>query len=308
MISKEEILSKITPKNDIIFKKIFGSKGNEEILKDFLESILDIKIEFLTVEVGTELLPEFLDKKLSGLDVRAKLNNGTFVNIEVQTNMYGYSDKRNLAYWSKAYLEQFKSGDDYSKANKTICIWILDGEVFDIPGYHSTWKIGEGEIGITEHFDDFEIHVIELKKFRQENIIKPKKKEFWLWFIDHTKKELVEMSYSLEEIRKAKAEYEKMLEGNDELRHLLIREKFAEWDRQYLAACAEEEGMEKGMEKGMKKGMEEGMEKGMEKGLKEGEKKAKLEMAKKMLKKCIDIETILEVTGLSKEEIEKISI
>ena len=35
MISKEEILSKITPKNDIIFKKIFGSKGNEEILKDF---------------------------------------------------------------------------------------------------------------------------------------------------------------------------------------------------------------------------------------------------------------------------------
>ena len=32
MVSKEEILSRITPKNDIVFKKIFGAKGNEGIL------------------------------------------------------------------------------------------------------------------------------------------------------------------------------------------------------------------------------------------------------------------------------------
>ena len=30
-------------KKDIVFKRIFGSKGNEAILKDFLESILDKK-------------------------------------------------------------------------------------------------------------------------------------------------------------------------------------------------------------------------------------------------------------------------
>ena len=50
MTSKEEILSKITPKNDLVFKKIFGAKGNEGILKSFLESILDINIESLVVE------------------------------------------------------------------------------------------------------------------------------------------------------------------------------------------------------------------------------------------------------------------
>ena len=37
--------SKVTPKNDIVFKRIFGAKGNEEILKDFLEAILNIKID-----------------------------------------------------------------------------------------------------------------------------------------------------------------------------------------------------------------------------------------------------------------------
>ena len=37
MISSEAIKNGITPKNDIIFKRIFGHKGNEEILKDLLE-------------------------------------------------------------------------------------------------------------------------------------------------------------------------------------------------------------------------------------------------------------------------------
>ena len=57
----------ITPKKDIVFKKIFGSKGNEGILKDFLESILDLKIDSLTLDVGAELLPDFSDGKLSEL-------------------------------------------------------------------------------------------------------------------------------------------------------------------------------------------------------------------------------------------------
>ena len=63
----------ITPKNDIVFKKIFGSKGNEEILKDFLESILDIKIDLLTLDLATELLPEFYEGKQTRVDVRSTL-------------------------------------------------------------------------------------------------------------------------------------------------------------------------------------------------------------------------------------------
>lgn len=100
MISKEEILSKITPKHDVIFKKIFGSKGNEGILKSFLESVLDIKIALLTLDVETELLPDFGDGKVSRLDVITKLEDGTIVNIEIQTNMHEFSDKRELVYWS----------------------------------------------------------------------------------------------------------------------------------------------------------------------------------------------------------------
>ena len=41
-------------------------------------------------------------------------------------------------------------------------------------------------------------------------------------------------------------------------------------------------------------------------GIKEGERKNKLEVAKKMKAKNIDINTIIEVTELTKEEIEKL--
>lgn len=36
---KDSRKSSITPKHNLVFKRIFGEKGNEGILKDFLESI-----------------------------------------------------------------------------------------------------------------------------------------------------------------------------------------------------------------------------------------------------------------------------
>ncbi len=65
-----------------------------------------------------------------------------------------------------------------------------------------------------------------------------------------------------------------------------------------------EKGMEEGIEKGMEKGMEEGMEKGMEKGMEEGIMSERLRNAKAMKRMNIPLDTIIQVTGLSKEEID----
>ena len=50
----ENVERELTPKNDIIFKRLFGKKGNEEIVKDFLEAVLDIKIESVEIEADNE--------------------------------------------------------------------------------------------------------------------------------------------------------------------------------------------------------------------------------------------------------------
>ena len=56
----------------------------------------------------------------------------------------------------------------------------------------------------------------------------------------------------------------------------------------------------------MKDGFKQGMKKGMEKGIEKGIKEEKIKIAKKLLKLDMDIDFIVESTGLSKEEIESI--
>jgi len=55
-----------------------------------------------------------------------------------------------------------------------------------------------------------------------------------------------------------------------------------------------------------KEALKIGLEKGLKKGKREGKKEGKIEMAKLMKKKGEPIEKILEYTGLSEEEIEKL--
>ena len=52
-----------------------------------------------------------------------------------------------------------------------------------------------------------------------------------------------------------------------------------------------------------KKGKEEGIKEGIEKGKEEGRKNEKIETAKKLLKLKLSIKEIMEVTGLTEEEI-----
>ena len=68
-----------------------------------------------------------------------------------------------------------------------------------------------------------------------------------------------------------------------------------------------EKGIKQGMEKGIKQGMEKGIKQGMEKGMKQGMEKGmnlrSLEIARKMLAKGMDEASVMDMTGLTAEEI-----
>ena len=57
----------------------------------------------------------------------------------------------------------------------------------------------------------------------------------------------------------------------------------------------------------MKQGMEEGREQGIQQGIQQGKKENTVDIVKKMLKENMPIELIEKITGLSKEEIHKLS-
>ena len=79
---------------------------------------------------------------------------------------------------------------------------------------------------------------------------------------------------------------------------------------QFAADKGREEGLKKGLEEGKKEGREEGLKRGLEEGKKEGLKRGREEerklMASKLKAMGVPIDTIIESSGLTREEIEKL--
>ncbi|MBQ9658257.1 MAG: PD-(D/E)XK nuclease family transposase, partial [Clostridia bacterium] len=87
-IIKEEIaiIKKLNLKTDIIFRTFFSRKGNEYFLIDFLNALLNVEIKSIEIrdEVSLERLSTF--EKVGRLELQAKIDNGTIVNIEMQVS------------------------------------------------------------------------------------------------------------------------------------------------------------------------------------------------------------------------------
>ena len=75
------------------------------------------------------------------------------------------------------------------------------------------------------------------------------------------------------------------------------------WDSVSVERTLLDDRYQKGMEEGMEKGMEEGMKQGMAKGEEVGKSQRSIEIAKNMLTKGMDEATILEITGLTEDQI-----
>ena len=67
-----------------------------------------------------------------------------------------------------------------------------------------------------------------------------------------------------------------------------------------------DKGMKQGIEQGMKQGMQQGMQRGIEQGRAEGEKQGRYEVAQKLLAMGLPIESVLQATGLSKDDVKQL--
>ena len=267
--------------NDYIFKKIFSKKGNESILKDFLISVLDIPIQKVETRAEVSLERQIEENKLGRLDILAKLDDSTIVNIEVQIlNKYNFID-RTMYYWSGNYYNELRAGEDYKEVKKVIAINILDYEIFEEGPYHEIARIRR-DFKNKILTDKMELHFIQIPKFLKENRGTKTKLEQWMQFISQKDEKEVELAMKEnEEIKKANEEYEYLTGDEAERRLALLREE----------AIRDEKTMLKGSR---------------EEGIEIGKKENKIEIAKNMLEEGMDIKTISRLTKLTIEEIEKI--
>ena len=126
---EEENVKLLSPKIDVVFQALFGEVGNETITKDFIEAIIERKIEEVDLSKNIVLRRKNLEDKMGVLDVIAKIDDKEYVNIEMQVADKDNLIERILYYWARLYTRNIKRGEDYINLNKTIEVLIVDFEI-----------------------------------------------------------------------------------------------------------------------------------------------------------------------------------
>lgn len=286
--------------NDYIFKRTFGYTESGEVTKILLRDILQDNINSIELNNQTITEKELMDDKVGIMDIKAVLNGSTQCDIEMQVVNQHNIEKRILFYWARMYAQTIKEGDFYNELKKSICVLIADFELDglgEIKKYITKWNIREEEYKSVILTDVLELVIIELPKYMK--YAKKEKREnlnLWLDFFKNpevmimlNEKDNENIKETKEAIKKAQENLEKISKNEHErylaeLREKYIRDQFAVQEYGYVH------------------GKEEGREEGRVEGIVEG----KIQIAKKMLEKNLDIELIMETTGLTKEEIEKV--
>jgi predicted transposase/invertase (TIGR01784 family) len=233
------ITKRLNPLNDFLFLKVMGEKGSEEQLLAFLNAVLGRtgKNKLVAVEILEDrtFTPDILGDKASILDVRAKTENGTRVNIEVQLQNGGDMDRRSLFYWSREYTKHIKAGDKYIDLPNIIAINIVNFEFISSKNFHACfhlWEDTEKELLLT---DALEIHFIDMVKFRRlrHNMVRGGSSFLddslhrWMTYFDKTApEELLEEVLKMDvAIQKAQEKAAFVTQDEDALRIYEIREK-----------------------------------------------------------------------------------
>ena len=286
--------------DDYIFKRVFAYKGNESVLKDFLEALLKIEIKGIKI-TNPEIIPYEKGEKRGLLDIKAEINDGTMIDVELQMKNEKNTEERATEYMGKMISEQLQVGDSYQKLKKSIVIFITNYNFLNRNSYHSVGRMKFDKTIEDEYvnmgYDEedelaskyIEVHYIELPKFKKKELSKFTKLDQWMCIFTQNKEGIMLAEKENKEIEKAINTLDFLSKDPKEReRHNSI--VMAEYNR----LVSEQNFFEEGKEKGRKEGKIE------------GKREEKIEIVKKMLKEKLSIEMIEKLTGLSKEEIEKI--
>lgn len=271
-------------KNDLVFQELFGKQKNSQITSHFLSLILEKEIHNIDLDVNKRMLGNRPNAKTGRLDIRAKFNNGEDCNIELQVLPYHYMAERMLDYWGVMYGNKISSGQDYMILKPTISILIAAYELKQlqhIPKYHTVWNLREKDSTNTILTNNIEMHILEIPKIRKDELLLDELAQ-WLKFIENPE--------------------------NKEVEKFMWENKFFKQAKEELAYLSGDPDFQRLVEARAGFLMDQEVEKkeNYKEGLKSGKEQNKKEIAKKMKVKNIPIEEIIELTNLTKEEIEKL--
>jgi len=284
----------LSPRNDAVFKMLFGDGRDVELLTNFLQAALDLPAgdyEEVTL-VDPHLGRENLGDKLGILDVKVRTRSGKIVDVEIQICDLPQMRERIVFYLARMITEQIGEGDDYRKIQRSICILITDFVLVpENEVYHNRYTLHDARTH-SEFSDLIEIDTLELPKLAGTG----DGTSLWDWlkFLNaRSEEDLTMLEQKNSQVKKAVAKLI-ALSADEEARMLAeSREKL----RRDISAQVLEAG---------EKGRMEGHMEGHMEGRMEGRMEERLALARNALSMNLPVTDIMTLTGLSREKIQSL--
>jgi predicted transposase/invertase (TIGR01784 family) len=311
----------INPFTDFGFKKIFGEEASKELLIDFLNALIPQANKIIDLKFkNTEHLGLREADRNAIFDIYCENQSNEKFIVELQKAKQNYFRERTIYYSTFPIREQAEKGEWNYNLNAVFCIGILD---FTFNDYESEPEKSEVVHTIklkNQHGNTFYEKLtyiyIEMPNFNKLEDNLSSRLDKWLFFIKNLEDfQSIPSIFSDEIFEKAfeKAELAKF--GQEEMDKYesslkLYRDLKGVIDTAFIDGRSEgkieglEEGRQEGLEEGRQEGLEEGRLEGLEEGRQAGLQEGKYNMAKLLKDNGVQIELIIQTTGLTREEIE----
>ena len=293
----------LDPKADLTFKKIFGNHPKRLI--SLLNALLPLSEEEQIQEIKylpTELVPEnnsyryvitnilCTDAKSNKFCVVIRIEWSDAFQLRVQflaSELYVNPAIKQVKYFAQYPTYSLNLISDTFKYNTPDFIH----------NYHVVYDKDTHKV-----IEDLHFTFIELPKFTPHSIADKRMMVLWLRFLTEINSDTKEIPADLlndPEIGKAVEELE--ISGFSDA-ELWAYDKF--WDSVSVERTLIDDSYQKGKEEGMEKGMEKGRAEGKEEGMNQ----RSLEIARKMLAQGMDEAMVMDMTGLTAEEIKQMKL
>ena len=269
------------------FKEVFLKPDNSDLLKALLEFILKIKIDKLEIK-KTELLSGNVNIKDKRVDAIVHTGNKK-IEIEINSQNKDYLHTRSTAYICNIYQSNANVGDTYNEDTDIIQVnltWGLGRNNEEMKIYKIMNEKGELYV---KNFIIYEINMDYYDKIWYSKNEEEIKKNQYMIMLDLDKKELKNMPK--DKIVDKYITNVTIVNDDPEFQKYMSEEEDKRKIQNSLLSEAKEEGISQGISQGYTSGINDGIK----------------QTAKNLLSMNMPIEDISKATGLSIEEIKKIS-
>jgi predicted transposase/invertase (TIGR01784 family) len=281
----------ISPFTDFGFKKLFGTEPNQDLLIDFLNTLLGKEtgeIVELTDLPTEQLPPRFVDRKAI-FDIYCETDSGEKFIVEIQKAKQNYFKERSIYYSTFPIQQQAEKGEWQFQLNAVYTIGILDF-VFDEDNndeqvYHHEVQLFDKQ---TQQifYDQLTYIYLEMPKFNKTVAELDTHFDKWLYILKNLEDLTARPKQLQEKIFQKLFEQAEIANYSDT--------EYAEYEESLKVY------------RDLKNVIDTAFSDGIQQGLEQGIKATRLENARKMKQKNFSAQDIADITGLSIEQIKSL--